>query len=69
MSETDPAAEVLLTERELAERWRCSRGSLANQRSRGEGPPFLKLGVLVRYRLADIASYESDRLVRLNGAA
>lgn len=69
MPENDRVAETLLTERELAQRWKCSSGWLANQRSSGEGPPYLKLERLIRYRLADIAAYEADRSVGLDGAA
>ncbi|MDZ7895449.1 MAG: DNA-binding protein [Sphingobium sp.] len=39
----------LLTEADLAARWGVARKTLANQRCRGDGPPFIKLGRLVRY--------------------
>ena len=52
--------EKLLTDAELAERWQSSRGTLANARSRGAGCPYLKLGGLVRYSLADVLAYEDD---------
>jgi len=58
--------EKLMTDAELAERWQTSRGTLANARSRGDGCPYLKLGGLVRYALADVLAYEerSRRLLQ-----
>lgn len=55
----------LLTDAELAARWRISRGTLANQRYKGQGCPYLKLAGAVRYRLADVLEYEkaSERRV------
>ncbi|MBA3529798.1 MAG: DNA-binding protein [Propionibacteriaceae bacterium] len=52
--------ERLMTDAQLAERWQTSRGTLANARSRGEGCPYLKLGGLVRYALADVLAYEEQ---------
>lgn len=40
---------MLLTESQQAERWGIAPKTLANQRCRGDGPPFIKLGRLVRY--------------------
>jgi hypothetical protein len=34
----------LLTDAQLAVRWQLSRGTLANQRSQGRGPAYLKFG-------------------------
>jgi hypothetical protein len=48
----------LLTDAQLAVRWQLSRGTLANQRSQGRGPAYLKLAGRVRYRLSDIEAYE-----------
>ena len=39
----------LLTEKEQAESWNIAPKTLANQRCRGDGPPFIKLGNMVRY--------------------
>jgi len=50
----------LLTSAELAERWGCSTGWLANLRSAGLGPPFLKLGSNVRHRVPDVIAYEES---------
>ncbi|MCC2321941.1 helix-turn-helix transcriptional regulator [Cellulomonas xiejunii] len=61
----------LLTERELAARWRLSPGTLANQRSQGRGASYLKLSGsgAVRYRLADVLAYEDGAAVVPGGAA
>lgn len=55
-----------LTPTDLAERWNSSTGTLANMRSRREGPRYLKLmgdGGKVLYRLEDIEEYEVARLI------
>ena len=51
---------TLLTPTKLAERWGCSTGWLANMRSAGGGPKFLKLGSNVRYRVPDVLEYENS---------
>lgn len=55
----------ILTTKQLAERWGVSEGTLHNQRSKGTGPVFVKLGngrnASVRYRLEDIKQYEIDQ--------
>jgi hypothetical protein len=53
----------LLTDAQLAARWQLSRGTLANQRSQGRGPAYLKLAGRVRYRRADIEAYEQAGFV------
>jgi predicted DNA-binding transcriptional regulator AlpA len=63
------AREQLLTERDLADRWRCSKGWLANLRSAGEGPRYHKLNKLVRYRAGDVDAYEAMRVVKVRDAA
>jgi Helix-turn-helix domain len=57
------AVHDLLTDAQLAARWQLSRGTLANQRSQGRGPAYLKLAGRVRYRRSDIEAYEA-RLIR-----
>ena len=49
---------VHLTPSHLARRWSVSVGHLANLRSSGTGPAYLKVGGRVRYRLADVEHYE-----------
>jgi hypothetical protein len=53
--------DVLLTADELGERWRLSPQTLANLRSAGKGPPFVKLSNgSIRYKLSDILKAETD---------
>lgn len=70
--------ELHLTPRELAERWKLGNskndraggvGTLANWRSANprKGPPFIKFGRRVLYRLSDIEAYEAARFVTVNG--
>jgi hypothetical protein len=59
ISRDDASTEPeLLTDAQLAVRWQLSRGTLANQRSQGRGPAYLKLAGRVRYRRSDIEAYE-----------
>lgn len=48
----------LLTEHELANRHQRSVKTIQNDRVKGGGVPFIKIGRLVRYRLDDILAYE-----------
>ena len=48
-----------LTERELATRWRWSLRSQQRMRASGDGPPFLRMGRSILYRLEDVEAYES----------
>ena len=57
------AVPDLLTDAQLAVRWQPSRGTLANQRSQGRGPAYLKLAGRVRYRRSDIEAYEQAGFV------
>jgi hypothetical protein len=54
---------VLLTEADLAARWKVSKGALANDRSAGRGIPFIKIQSRVRYRAVDVEAFELDALV------
>ena len=47
-----------LTDAQLAARWQLSRGTLANQRSQGRGPSYLKIAGRVRYRRSDVEAFE-----------
>jgi len=55
----------MLTPRELADRWSVSPAHLANLRSRGEGVRYVKIGASVRYRVADVESFESANAVEV----
>ena len=63
------AVHDLLTDAQLAARWQLSRGTLANQRSQGRGPAYLKLAGRVRYRRSDIEAYEQAGFVSREPAA
>lgn len=56
-------SEVYVTPAELAKRWRCTGGHLANLRRSRKGPSYVKLadgrGGAVRYRFSDILRFES----------
>ena len=51
-----------LQPQELVKRWRnlISLGTLANWRSNGTGPKFLKIGGRVLYRRVDVEAYEAE---------
>ena len=55
-------AEELLTQKQLARRWALSERTLERWRCTGEGPTYIKLGGLVRYRLVDVLAYEQENL-------
>jgi Helix-turn-helix domain len=48
-----------LNQIELARRWRVSPRTLERWRWLNQGPPYLKLGGRVVYRLADIEAFEA----------
>lgn len=53
------AAEVILTPQQLADRWHTTTGSLAQQRYRGVGPTFTRIGSrTIRYAMSDVLAYE-----------
>jgi hypothetical protein len=53
---------------ELAKRWGFNVMSLANMRTQGRGPKFIKLGNKVLYPVAEIEAYEGS-LLRQNSCA
>jgi excisionase family DNA binding protein len=58
------AHKTLLTPHEAAEFLTISSETLAQWRSQRRGPQYIKLeGRLVRYRLSDLESYLTERLV------
>jgi predicted DNA-binding transcriptional regulator AlpA len=56
------ASEVLLTPKQAAKLFNLSTSWLAKQRHKGGGPPYVKLGGAVRYRLADLQLWMKARL-------
>jgi hypothetical protein len=58
LDERDNSYAPLWTSQEAAEFLRCSPASLANMRSAGVGPKFVKIfNRSVRYRPADVVAY------------
>jgi hypothetical protein len=53
---------LFMNERQLAERWGVSMGTLANLRSAKSGPPYIKINKSVRYPVAAIEEYEQAQL-------
>lgn len=51
-----------LNQIELATRWNISVHTLERWRWQGQGPKFLKIGGMVRYRMEDIEGYEASNL-------
>jgi hypothetical protein len=51
-----------LNQSELAKRWSLSARTLERWRWQRQGPPFLKVGGRVVYRLEDVESYETAQL-------
>jgi len=60
---SDVKLPELLTPREAAAVRRTSMGHLANERSRGKGPPICKLGGRVFYPAKQLADYIAERIV------
>ena len=56
-------AEPLQEGREVAAAIGVKPQTLAAWRNRGEGPPFVKVGKLIRYRTSDINKWLATRLV------
>ncbi len=51
-----------LNQIDLSDRWNISHRTLERWRWTGEGPPFIKLGGRVVYRLEDIEDYERAQI-------
>ena len=62
---TFPRLSDSLTIDELVERWKglIKRQTLANWRSKGQGPSYQKIGGRVLYPLSEIERYERERLI------
>lgn len=54
----------MLSGRELAERWGLSTKTLDRWRNKGDGPPYLKFGSAVRYRMEDVIEFERRAVIR-----
>ena len=55
---------TLLTPREAAEYRKASPSTLAKERCKGDGPPFVKMGRSVRYRRADLDEWIAANIRR-----
>ncbi len=64
MKASSPIQPIMLSRRQLADRWNQSLPTLKRREKAGI-LPFLKLGRDVRYRLADIERIEQEAEVRL----
>lgn len=53
MSET-----MYLTIKELAQRWRLSKQTLANWRTGKKGPPFIRVGARILYPIEGVNAHE-----------
>jgi len=58
------SSDAFLNEQQLAARHQRSVKTLRNDRLRGGGVPFIKVGRLVRYQLSDIEAWEQANLRR-----
>jgi len=56
------ADPLLITQVELASRWRISEATLERDRSLKKGVRYMKLGGAIRYRLDDVLAYEDSRM-------
>lgn len=65
MAKTSAATgdERHLSPQELADREGVALMTVYQWNSRGGGPPFIKTGRLVRYRLSDVEAWEESLLV------
>lgn len=62
MAESDTQLPRLLTARQVAEWLGISEQALAQDRYRGEGVPYVKVGQRIRYRLPDLVKYLDDNV-------
>ena len=51
-------SEQLMTQEELAFRWKISEATLERDRSLKQGCRYLKIGGLIRYKMQDVLEYE-----------
>lgn len=56
---SDPRS--LVPERALAQRWNKSVRTLQRWRSEGYGPPYIRIGGTVHYRVMDVFAFEDRR--------
>lgn len=61
--------DLLWDERQHAAYRGCAVSSLQKERVRGDGPPFVKMGRLVRYRPGDVRAWVAARIVHSTSEA
>jgi predicted site-specific integrase-resolvase len=57
-----------LHQADLARRWNVSPRTLERWRWLGKGPPYLKIGGRVAYRLEDIEAFEAAQIRTISGS-
>jgi len=57
--------QLLTSERALAHRWNKSLRTLQRWRSEGYGPPYIRIGGTIHYRVGDVLDFEDRH--RCNG--
>jgi predicted DNA-binding transcriptional regulator AlpA len=55
---------TLLTSRRLAELLDCSERTLERRREEGDGPPYVKIGGVIRYPLSELERWLADNTRR-----
>jgi len=61
--ESESLGEALLTEKEMAEYLKMSPRTLQGMRAKSEGPPYIKIGTSVRYKLKTVRKYLEGQAV------
>ena len=67
-------SDILLTTKELVERWKLKEQTLNSYRSKNKGVPYFKINIkgsttraVIRYKLSDIIEYENkNRIIPKN---
>lgn len=49
---------------QLAARWGVSEQTIYNQRHRNEGPPSMRIGRKIKYRLVDVLAWEEAQIAK-----
>jgi hypothetical protein len=59
--------EDLLDDEQAAQALRVQKQTMAAWRQRGNGPAYVKIGKLIKYRPSDLRAYVASRVVRPQG--
>ncbi len=63
MSMSQSGSSLFLCQVELARRWKVSPRTLERFRYEKKGPPYVKIGGRVVYRISDIEAFEQNGVV------